>query len=83
MERNHFNNFGSGLSKEHFCEIILKSGYWPRIRWYLKVFLFFSLSGNFVQRSGKISVILVEGHIWDIFMKLFSNRAIGIGGDAI
>ena len=24
-----FSNFGRGLSKEHFCEIILTSAHWP------------------------------------------------------
>ena len=37
---DHFSNFGSGSSKENFCEIILKSGNWPRRRCDLKVFLF-------------------------------------------
>ena len=32
MERNHFSIFGGGSPKEHFCEIILKSGNWPRKR---------------------------------------------------
>ena len=25
MEQNHLSNFGKGLAKEHFCEIISKS----------------------------------------------------------
>ena len=29
--------------KEHFCEIILKSGFWPRRKCHLKVFLFLAL----------------------------------------
>ena len=29
--------------KEHLCEIILKSGHWPRRRCCLKVFLFLAL----------------------------------------
>ena len=41
VEQNHFSNFGRGSPKEHFCEIILKLGYWPRRRYRLKVFLFF------------------------------------------
>ena len=32
-----------GYPKKHFCEIILKSGHWPRRRCHLKLFLFFFL----------------------------------------
>ena len=39
-----FYNFGSGSPKEHFCEIILKSGHWPRRRCCLKVFLLLALA---------------------------------------
>ena len=38
-EWNHLSNFGRGLPKEHLCEIILKSGHWPR-RCRIKFFLF-------------------------------------------
>ena len=34
-----FSNFGRGSLKEHFCEIILKSGLWPRRRCHLKKLL--------------------------------------------
>ena len=44
MGQNHFENFGRGSPKEHFCEIILKSGNWPRKRCRLKVFLFLALA---------------------------------------
>ena len=37
------SNFDRGSPKEHFCEIILKSGHWPRRRCHLKVFLFLAL----------------------------------------
>ena len=40
-ERNHFRSFGRGSPKEHFCEIILKSGHWPRGRCRLKFFFLF------------------------------------------
>ena len=40
-EQNHFSNFGKGVLREHFCEIILKSGPWPRRRCCLKIFFFF------------------------------------------
>ena len=74
MERNHFNNFGRGSPKEHFCGIILKSGHWPKRRCHLKLFFFFSIfsSGDhFVQRNRTILAILVEGHSRNISVKLF------------
>ena len=70
MKQNHFSNFGRGSPKEHFCEIILKSGHWPR-RCCLKVFSIFSFGRHFVQRSGTISAILAEGHPNFISAKLF------------
>ena len=60
-ERNNFSNFGKGSLEEHFCEIILKSGHWPRRRCCLKVF-YFSSGGHFVQQSGIILAILVKGY---------------------
>ena len=69
MEQNHFSNFGRGSPKEHFNKIILKSGHWPRRR-YLKVFLFLSSGGHFVQWSGTILAILVEDHPRNISVKL-------------
>ena len=39
-EQNHFSNFGKGVLEKHFCEIILKSGPWPRRRCCLKIFSF-------------------------------------------
>ena len=39
-KRNHFSNFGRVLHKKHFCEIILKSGHWPRNRCRLNVVVF-------------------------------------------
>ena len=42
VEWNHFTNFGRASLKEHFCEIILQSGHWPR-RYCLQVFLFLAL----------------------------------------
>ena len=38
MEQNDFSNFGRVSHKEHFCEIILKSGDWAR-RCHLKKLL--------------------------------------------
>ena len=59
---NHFSNFGKGSPKEHFCEIILKLGHWPRRRCCLNVFSIFSSISHFVQWSGTILAILIEGH---------------------
>ena len=70
-ERNHFSNFSTESSKEHFCEIILKSAHWPGRRCRLKGFSIFSFDGHFVQQSGTILAILVEGHPRNISVKLF------------
>ena len=68
---DHFSNFSRGSSKEHFCEIILKSAHWPGRRCRLKGFSILSFDGHFVQRSGTILAILVEGHSRNISVKLF------------
>ena len=39
-----FRQFGKGACEEHFCEIILRSGHWPRRRHRLKVFYFLALA---------------------------------------
>ena len=54
MEQNHFSKTGRGSSMEHSGEIIL----------------IFSSDGHFVQRSGTILAILVEGHPKNISTKL-------------
>ena len=66
-----FSNFGRESSKEHLCEIILKSAHWRRRRCRLTVFSIFSSGGNFVQWSGTILAILVEGHLRNIPVILF------------
>ena len=72
-----------GSFKEHSCVIILKSADWPRRRCYFTSFSIFSSGGHFVQRSGTILAILVEGHLRNICVKLFRNRPIGLGGDVV
>ena len=62
MERNNFSIFSRGSSKEYSCEIILKSAHWPRRGYHFTGFSFFSSDGHFVQLSGTILAILVEGH---------------------
>ena len=75
--------FGKGSSKEHSCEIILKSAHRPRRRCRLKGFSIFSFDGHFVQRSGTILAILVKGHPRNIPVKLFWNLPNGLGGDVV
>ena len=70
MEQNHFSKTGRGSSKEHSGEIILKLAHWPKRRCSLKGFSIFSSDGHFVQRSGTILAILVEGHPKNISTKL-------------
>ena len=47
-----FCRFGRGSLKEHFCEIILKSGHWSRKRCHLKVFFFLFLALTSILFSG-------------------------------
>ena len=70
MEQNHFSKTGRGSSKEHSGEIILKLAHWPKRRCRLKGFSIFSSYCLFVQRSGTILAILVEGHPRNISTKL-------------
>ena len=64
-------------------KLFLKSSYRPRRRCRLKGFSIFNSGGHFVQRSGTVIVFLVEGYPWNISVKLFSNRATGLGGDVV
>ena len=60
-EQNPFSNFGRGYQKEQFCETILNLGQCFRWRCVLKIFLFWSSGGPYVQGSKTICAILVEG----------------------
>ena len=71
MEWNDFSNFGGVSPKERFCEIILKSGHWPRRRCHLKFLSIFSSGGHFVQWSRMILATLVECHPRNASVKLF------------
>ena len=80
-----FYHFNRKSPKEHFCEINLKLGHWPRRRSRLKVFLFLALV---VILFCNILAILVEGHprnnsaklFWNHnSVKLFWNQATGLG----
>ena len=66
---------------EHFCEITLKSGHWPRRRGCLKIVSLLSSGDCFVQQCGNILAML--RHKRNISVKLFSNQAKGKGGDVI
>ena len=67
VQQKDFSNLGRESLKEQVCEIILKSGHWPRRRF----FSIFSSGGHIVQRSKMIFAILVEGHPMIISVKLF------------
>ena len=54
-EWNHSSNFGRSLSKEHVCEIILKSSHWPRRLF--KGFSIFSFGSYFILWRGTILAI--------------------------
>ena len=60
-EQNHLCNSGRGYQEEQFCEIILNLDQRFRKKCVLKIFLIWSSGGPYVQRSGTICAILVEG----------------------
>ena len=70
-EQNHLCNFGRRHHEEQFCDIILNLDQWFRRCFFLKIFLIWSSGGPFVQRSGSICAILVEGIMRNNFEKLF------------
>ena len=70
-ELNHLCNFGRKHHEEQFCEIILNLDQWFKRRCCLKIFLIWSSGCPFVQRSGTICAILVEGIMRNNSVKLF------------
>ena len=70
MEYNHLYSFGRVHHEEHFCEIILNLDQWFRRRCHLKTFIEIS-GGPFVQRTGTIWFIAVEGIMRNKSVKLF------------
>ena len=70
-DRNHLCNFDRRHHAEQFCEIILNLDQWFRRESFLKVFLICSSGSPFVQRSGTICAILVEGIMRNNSVKLF------------
>ena len=69
-EKNHLCNLGKGYYEERICEIILKLDQWFRRKYHLKVFLIWSSGSPFVQWSGTICAILVEGIMRNNYVKL-------------
>ena len=65
-------HFGRGYQEEQFCEIILKLDHWFSRRYILKIFHIWSSGGPFVQWSGTICAILVEG-IMRAFLEIILN----------
>ena len=65
-------HFGRGYQGEQFCEIILKLDHWFSRRYLLKIFHIWSYGGPFVQWSGTICAILVEG-IMRAFLEIILN----------
>ena len=69
VEQNYLHNFGRRHHDEQFCAIILNLDQW--FRSCLKIFLIYSSGGPFVQQSGTICEILVEGIMRNNSVKLF------------
>ena len=79
VELNHLCNFGRRHHEEHFCEIILNLDQWFMRKCCLKIFFIWSSGGPFVQRSGTICAISVEGIMRNNSVKLFRIWASGSG----
>ena len=65
------SNFGREYQEDQFCEIILNLERWFRRRCRLKIFLIWSSDSPFVQWSGTICAIVVDGIIRINSVKLF------------
>ena len=63
--------FGRRHHEEQFCEIILNLDQSFRRRYCLKIILIWSSGGPFVERSGTICAILVDGFMRNNSEKLF------------
>ena len=83
VEWNHLCNFGKWHYEEQFCEIILNLDRWIRRRCLLKIFLTWSSGGTFVQRSGTICAILVDGIMRNNSKNLFQILASLSGADVV
>ena len=79
---NHLCNFCRWHHEEQFSEIILNLDQWFRRKSCLKIFLIWSSGSPFVQRSGTICAILVEGIMSNNSVKLLWIWISGLGGDA-
>ena len=67
---DHLCNFGRGHYEKHFCEIILNLDQWFR-RCHLKIFHIYSSGSYFIRWRETICVILVEGIMGNMHVKLF------------
>ena len=79
VEQKHLNKFGRRHHEQQFFETILKLDQWFRSRCRLKIFLIWC---HFVQQSGMVCSISIEGIISSNSVKLFYIWASGSGGDA-
>ena len=68
-EQNHLCNFSRRHHEEQFCEIILNLDQWFKRRCRFQMFLNWSSGSPFIQRSGSICAILVEGIMRNNSMK--------------
>ena len=83
---NGFNNLDRGLSKEHFCKIILKSVQWFLTRRFFKFLVkksIFSSCDLDMQRTGTIWTTLKEDQPRIISVKFGQNLFSGLGGDVV
>ena len=69
-EQKYLCNFGRGCYEEQFCKNILNSGQWFRRSLSFKRFLIWSSDGPSVRWSKTICVILKEGIVGNIHVKL-------------
>ena len=70
-EHKHLCNFGRMHHEEQFYGIILNLDQWFRMKCRLNIYLIWSSGSPFVQRTGSICVILVEGIMRKNSVKLF------------
>ena len=70
-DQNHLWNFVRRHHEDQFCEIILNLNQWFRRKCRLNVFLICSSGSSFVQQSGTICAIMVEGIMRNNSVKLF------------
>ena len=75
--RNHLYNFCRRHHEELFCEIILNLDQWFRRKGRLNIFVIWSSGSPFVQQSGTICEILVEGIMRNNSVNYFEFGPVG------